>query len=180
MSWIVARSVSSCWCSCWMTMPNTKPSASRGSALVEVGAGEHVERSLAHVVDIRARLARSEDRQLGPFAPRVRERVVEVVVALVDRSTPPELAHEPELLVVADVREIPHERRHERRDLAAQVIVVERREEPEGPVPGVVEMRRDQLAQLHARPVVLGRGSGSALLCHWSSRSSAGQRPRAT
>jgi hypothetical protein len=54
------------------------------------------------------------------------ERVVKVVVLRRQRVPPADASQEPQLLEVTDVREIPDQRRLERRDLARQLLVRER------------------------------------------------------
>ncbi len=117
MSWMVASMVSSCWCSCWITMPWTKPLASNGSVAVEIGLRERVEDAGPDVREIRARGPGVEDVEGRPVAARMLERVVHVVEVRIGRGRTGQRAQEPELLVVTDVREVPDQRRHERRHL---------------------------------------------------------------
>ncbi len=81
---------------------------------VEVGAREHVERPLAHVGHEVARRVGTEQVEIGALAAWVLERVVDVVEARVRGVARLQLPQEPELLVVADVREVPDERGHQR------------------------------------------------------------------
>jgi hypothetical protein len=69
----------------------------------------------------------------------VRERVVEIVVLRRNRASLPDAAQEPELLEVADVSQIPGERRLEWRDLNRQLLVGERLQQILRPLPRVLE-----------------------------------------
>jgi hypothetical protein len=66
------------------------------------------------------------DRQPAALAACMSERVVKVVVRRRHCSPSAEPSQEPELLEVADVGELPDERRLERRDLARQLLIRER------------------------------------------------------
>ena len=79
-------------------------------AAVEIDVREHVEGALAHVGDEPPRLGWIEDRKRRAVAARVLERVVHVVEELVGGRRAGELPQEPQLLVVADVREVPTQR----------------------------------------------------------------------
>ena len=87
---------------------------------------EQVEHLVADGPHVPARLGRTEQRQCRPVPARVAERVVQVVDVLPYRFTATHVAHQPQLLLVADVREVPHQRGHQRRMLADQVVVVDR------------------------------------------------------
>ena len=91
----------------------------------EVGAAQPVQGTVAYIADVRARLARAEDRQRGTVAARVRECVVQVVEFRTVRRETRCGAGKPELLVVADVGKVPHQRRHQRRVLRDQLAVVD-------------------------------------------------------
>ena len=54
------------------------------------------------------------------------EGVVQLVDVLSDRLATADVAHQPELLLVADVGQVPDQRRHQRRVLPDQVVVVHR------------------------------------------------------
>ncbi len=86
---------------------------------------EHVEHLVAHRPDVGTRLTRPEQRQRRPVASRVLERVVQVVDVGTHRLAPTDVAHQPQLLLIADVRVVPDERRHQRRVLAHQVVGVD-------------------------------------------------------
>ena len=90
---------------------------------IELDPVEDRERPRADGVHVRPRLGRTKERERRPLAPRVEESVVEVGVAGVHRLDAAELLDEPPLLEVADVREVPDERRHERRVLADLVVL---------------------------------------------------------
>ena len=69
----------------------------------------------------------------------MRERVVQVVELGRGRCAAVAVPEQPELLEVTDVREVPDERRLQRRDLARELLVVERLEQGLGPLARVVE-----------------------------------------
>ena len=78
-------------------------------AAVEVDPVEHLERARAHRGVVVARAGGVEDVEGRPLATGVTERVVHVVEARHRRCGPCELAHQPELLEVTDVGEVPTE-----------------------------------------------------------------------
>ncbi len=119
-------------------------------AAVECGFVEHAERALAHVGDERARARRVEDRQRHAVAARVLERVVDVVERGISGCRAAQRAHQPQFLVVTDVREVPAQRRHELRHLAHLVGWCDRIEQPERAPARVVE-RVDDLGLRRAR-----------------------------
>ena len=104
---------------------------------------EQLDDGLAHLTHVCARRGGLEDQELGALRPAVRERVVELVVDRRERLAAAGLAEQPELLEVADVGEIPDERRLERRDLARQLLVVERLEQGLGSRARVLEDVRE-------------------------------------
>ena len=162
-------------------MPYTNASSRSGFA-VEGDVREMIEHArAAHVGRERARLRRSEDAELGALAPGVLERVVEVVVARVGGPRVGDRAQQPQLLVVRDVREVPHEGRHQRRHLPLQLLVVEGLEERQRAIACVAELVGHDGAQVHTASIRLSAGgSAEPSERHASSRSSARQRPRAT
>jgi hypothetical protein len=81
---------------------------------VELRAVEHRQHPLAHLRQVRARPHRVEQLERRPLVARMLEGVVDVVGSGKDRRRGCQAAQQPELLEVADVGEIPHERRHER------------------------------------------------------------------
>jgi hypothetical protein len=89
---------------------------SEGEALLDQpsaaqrAGGERVERLLADLRHVGARLGGAEQRQLHPAGPRVLEGVVEPVDLRAQRLTAADVAHQPQLLLAAHVREVPHER----------------------------------------------------------------------
>jgi hypothetical protein len=85
----------------------------QGHVGIELDAVEHVERALAHIGIERARADGIEDRQGVALAARMLERVVDVVVEGVGGIGADELADQPQLLEVPDVREVPDEWRHQ-------------------------------------------------------------------
>ena len=93
---------------------------------VEVDALEGLERTLAHVLRVGADgLGAERGGSPGP-RPLAPERLVHVVVAVGERRLAVEVAEQPELLEVRDVREHPAERQARRRDLRGERVVRER------------------------------------------------------
>jgi hypothetical protein len=89
--------------------------AEREAALLEPPAFqrtafEDVEHLVADLADVRAGLGRRQQRQLGPVGTRMLERVVQVVDVVTDRLTAADVADQPQLLLVADVGEVPDQR----------------------------------------------------------------------
>jgi hypothetical protein len=132
------------------------------AAVVERRARQHVEHLLPHGADIAARLGRVEQRQRRAVGASVPERVVEVVDVGTHRFPAADIAHEPELLLVADVGQVPHQRRHQRRVLPDQVVLVNRRGEQLATGPGA--------GQLGGNPVTqpLGLDAGGHGTTTWS------------
>ena len=133
-------------------------------AVVELETVEDIKNALADVGHVGPRRLRTEQFQLGPIAARVAKGVVDTVevggYARVSDST-----EQPLLLVVADVGEVPHQRRHQRGVLAEEVVFGYRAEQVEGPPPRGDEFGGDLLLHLDAA---------------WNKRSSAGHLPRTT
>ena len=124
-NWWVASMVSSCCCSCCTIMPNANAVLDQAPAL-QWRLLQHVERLVADLFDVTARLGRTEQGQGRSVRTGVPERVVEVVDVLAHRLPATDVAHQPEFFLIADVREIPHQRGHQLRVLAHQVVVVDR------------------------------------------------------
>ena len=86
-----------------------EPVGEQRIAAVEVDPVEHLERARAHRGVVVARAGGVEDVEGRPLATGVTERVVHVVEARHRRCDPVELAHQPELLEMTDVGEVPAE-----------------------------------------------------------------------
>jgi hypothetical protein len=123
--------------------PNDEPVLEKRITTVGRQFGEEGEHSLAHLLDIRTCCRRRQDRQPAALAARVSERVVELVVLGRDRIPSACPAQEPELLEVTDVREIPDERRLERRDLPRELLVRERVQQRVRPPSRMLERSRE-------------------------------------
>jgi hypothetical protein len=100
------------------------------------------ENCVSHVRHVCACGPRLEDRQSPAVGAFVRERVVEIVEVWRKRRTPRGTAQQPKLLEVADVRQIPHERRLQRRELPRELLVVERLKQGLGSSSRMRESRR--------------------------------------
>ena len=117
---------------------------------VELDALEDVEHLAAHRGDVGAGLGRAEQGQGRAVGAGVPERVVEVVVV---RRAGPQPGHgleQPDLLVVADVGEVPDQRGHDGRMLANEVGVRHGLEQTQGPPPGFLEAAGHELLQVFA------------------------------
>jgi hypothetical protein len=106
--------------------PHHEPRLEQRIAVVERQFGEEREHGFADLRHIGAGGLRRQDRKPGALAACMSERVVEVVVLRRHCAPPADASQEPEFLEVADVGEIPDERRLERRDLARQLLIRER------------------------------------------------------
>ena len=113
----------------------------------ERGAVEQVEDPAAHLVAVGLGLGGRQQRQRGTFGPRVLERVVERVDLRVHRLAAADLAQQPELFLVGDVREVPDQRGHQRRVLSDQVGLVHAVGQQRGPIPRAGQFPRDDPAQ---------------------------------
>ncbi len=71
---------------------------------------EHRQRPLAHLGHVGAQLGVVEDRQLAALAARVLDRVVVLAEIPVQRLAAADGLHQPQLLEVGDVPEVPGER----------------------------------------------------------------------
>ena len=121
-SWWVASMVSSCCTSCCATIPNANPAPAarlrrsarcRSRRARPAGSLTFSMRSstrAADLVAVAARLGRGEQRQGRPLGARVLERVVQRVDLRVHGVAAADRAQQPELLLVGDVRQVPHER----------------------------------------------------------------------
>ena len=109
----------------------------------ELGHLEDGEAPVADAKDVVARRRRVEERQLTAAVARVAERVVELLSLGEQRREAADPLADPGVLEVTDVREIPDERRLERRPLARQLLVGERLEEREGRGPCLGQLGGD-------------------------------------
>ena len=71
---------------------------------------EHVERLVPHLLDVLTRLRRAEQRQRRPVRARMLEGVVQVVDVRAQRLAAADVPDQPQLLLAADVREVPDQR----------------------------------------------------------------------
>ena len=92
----------------------------------DVDRVEHLERALADVGHVGAQLGVAQDRQLAAGLARVLDRVVEAAELAVHRLALADRLHQPELLEVGDVAEVPGQRAEDRRVDGVELLVVER------------------------------------------------------
>ena len=112
--------------------------------LAELDLVEHLERALAHVGEVGAQLGVAQDRQLAAGPARVLDRVVEAAELAVQRLAAADRLHQPQLLEVGDVAEVPGERAEDRRVDPVELLVVERLDQLQGPLPRLGETLRDR------------------------------------
>ena len=110
---------------------------------------ENGERAPPNFLEVRPRVRRREERQGRAVAARVPERVVEIVEVWGD-TVVTQRPHEPEVLVVADVGQVPREGGHQRRVLRGEELVVERGQQPESASTALVELVVDHRHRLGA------------------------------
>ncbi|MGX1479254.1 UNVERIFIED_CONTAM: hypothetical protein RKD50_008062 [Streptomyces canus] len=153
---------------------------------VERGALQDVQHPAAYLSRVAPGLRGRQQGQRGAFGARVLEGVVDAVDLGPYRLLPGDGPQQPLLLLVADVGEVPHERRHERRVLGGQVGVLHTAGEEGRAVPGGDQCGHGPLADgLGVDGGVDGRVGHVRISfpsepCVRSSRSSAGHRPRIT
>ena len=101
---------------------------------------DQLERGIADSAHVGASRARRQDRQLTSLAALVREGVVDVVVPALHRALPADVAEQPQLLEVSDVRVVPDQRRHQWGHLQAQLLRREWLEQRLRPRPGSLQL----------------------------------------
>ena len=156
-----------------------------GTALA--GAFERVEDPAADVGDEAASLRRGEQRQVDPGGARVLEGVVQLLDACREQPLRRRVAsaEQPEVLLLADVREVPHQRTHQGAVLPGQLALVEVGQ-PQGARPGGLQPAGRGLGQLlrHLLPPPARRAArsprsgGAAPGSGWNPRRAARRTPR--
>ena len=112
---------------------------------LELQPVEDLQRALAHLVEVGAKLVAAQDRQLAACAPRVLDRVVEAAELAVQRLPATHRLHQPQLLEVGDVAQVPRQWAEDRRIDAVQLLVGERLDEPEGSPSRLGQALRDRI-----------------------------------
>lgn len=154
---------------------------------------QHVQGPAAYLGGVRTGLLGRQQRQRGPGGARMLEGVVQPVDLRAHRLPSRHTAQQPQLLLVADVRQVPDQWRHQRRVLGGQLAVVHAVGEERGAPAGGEQRGERVLAQRLGVPGVRGRGGfgHDRVPFGWagrrappavsrSRRSSAGHLPRAT
>ena len=103
---------------------------------VDAAGVDRGQRALAHGGEVLARSVRVEQLDLAAHRPRRLEGVIARGELGVQQRLAGEAMHEPEILVGRDVGQVPHQRAHERVDLALELGVVEMRDDREGAFAG--------------------------------------------
>ena len=112
---------------------------------VELHAVEDLQRALAHLVEVGAKLVAAQDRQLAADRPWVLDRVVEAAQLAVQRVQAANRLHQPQLLEVGDVAQVPGQGAEDRRVDAVQLLVGERLDEPESSPSRLGQALRDRI-----------------------------------
>ena len=102
---------------------------------------KRIERSRPHSPAVAAGLIRGQQRQVGTAGAGVHEGVVEVFHRAGQDARPIRVAaaQQPQLFLLADMRQVPDQRTHQRVVLAMQFRVVEV-DQPQGSHPGPVHI----------------------------------------
>ena len=120
-----------------------------GRDRVRRAAVEHLQRALAHVLEIGQRAGAVEQRQVAAHLARRLERVVHRRQLGAQQRLAAEAVHQPQVLVRRDVREVPRERAHDRLVLGLDVGVAEGGDESEGALAGLGERVGEVADRLH-------------------------------
>ncbi len=110
----------------------------------EVDGVEHLEGALADVGRVGAQLGVAQDRQLPTGPTRVLDRVVEAAEISVQRLAVADRLHQPELLEVGDMAEVPGQGTEQRRVHGVELLVVERLDQLQGARSCLGESFRDR------------------------------------
>jgi hypothetical protein len=125
--------------------PDDETTLEQRIAAVERKLRKQCEHGFAYPPHIRACSFRLQDRQPAAVGTCMGEGVVEVVVLRRHGTASADPSQQPQLLEVADVRQIPDQRRLQRRDLARQLLIGERFQQilcpPSRPLESVEELR---------------------------------------
>jgi hypothetical protein len=113
--------------------------------LVDVDFLEHLQGALADVGEVGAQLGVAQDRQLAAGLARVLDRVVEAPEVAVQGLAVADRLHQPELLEVGDVAEVPGQRAEDRRVDAVELLVVEGLEQLQGAAACLAEAFSDRV-----------------------------------
>ena len=125
--------------------PEYEPVSQERARRLEIDVLEHVEHALAHVRCVVACLGGA---QRGKLGVAVRERPIDVAVAIRDRRVALDVAQQPQLLEVGDLRELPDER-CARRYLRDELALADRLEQGFRLCPRVLESRGKLDSHLH-------------------------------
>ena len=127
--------------------PVPDPPPGREPGVAEPGPVEQVQDPAADLMAVGPRLVGRQQRQCRALRAGMLERVVERVDFRVQGFAAADLAQQPELFLVGDVREVPDQRRHQRRVLPDQVGLVHAVGEQRRPLPRAGQFPADQLPQ---------------------------------
>jgi hypothetical protein len=105
---------------------------------------QHLKGALAHFGEVGAQLGVAQDRQLTSGLARILDRVVEAAELTVQRLTAADRLHQPKLLEVGDVAEVPGQRAEQRRVDVVELLVVERLDQLQRACAGLGETLRDR------------------------------------
>ncbi len=113
--------------------------------VLEVRAGEDVERPLPDLVHVAPQLLAAKQRQLVADPARVLDRVVEAAEGAVERLAAADPLDQPELLEVGDVAEVPGERAEDLREDGVELLLAERLDQHQGAGARVRQARGDRV-----------------------------------
>ena len=115
-----------------------------GLASLEVDLVEHVQRPLADLGHVGAQVVAAQDRQLVAGGTRVFDRVVKAAQLAAHRLPARDRLHQPELLEVRDVPEVPGERAEDLAVDGVELLVGQRLDEEQRAPARLLEAVRDR------------------------------------
>jgi hypothetical protein len=131
--------------------PDDEAVSKQRVSVVDRELWQEPEHALAHLGHVFTRGSRREDREASTLGARMSEGVVEAIAVRRSAVLSSDAPQQPQLLEVADMREIPDERRLQRRDLRRELVVGERLQQSQRAVARVPESNR-KLRRRHRAP----------------------------
>jgi hypothetical protein len=107
--------------------------------IARAAIGRYLEYPLAHLGEIFARLRTSQERQFPAAGSRGLKRVVHLGQVLAQQRQTAEAMGQPQVLKRGDVPQIPDQRAHQRGMNLLKILVRDRRDEIDCPLPGLSE-----------------------------------------
>ena len=100
---------------------------------------DHLERPLADLLEVVARLGRPQERQVAAAGARGLEGVVDIGQLLAQQRLAAEAMHDPEVLEGGDVAQVPDQRAHQRGVDPLQLLIGEGGHQLERPLAGLLQ-----------------------------------------